>query len=435
VPLRDFLRRLAGTPQTDPAPAVPPLPRSVDDFLRATNPPPELASAVRRHASFLMSELDPNPRRAEPGHPWEAIDAAAHSRDDELHRAPSVAVLEAAGEIIHPASAQLASEVAHLESYTGEHSLPVFRAWRDMDEILLANFMVFADAVRETRYDLWIGDEAWEVDHYLHESPELKTAPYAFVTDFVGWLPMSDTEASLVTDHNAEMIEHVERHPWVRDAALFLGEPADVLDCPFGPGLPSIADWVTQRFAFPGYVLPRSFQPAAPSPGPPLIVAAVGGTASGAALLARVIEAFTLLRRELPDARLLAVCGPRIDPEGLPSPKGVTVVGFVDNLPHRLAGCHLGVVHGGLATTMELIAAGRPLIWVPLREHCEQQWHVAHRLRRHAAPPATAYENTSPEALAALMRERLGAAIHYAAIPSVGAARAADAIAALLGSG
>jgi hypothetical protein len=30
-----------------------------------------------------------------------------------------------------------------------------------MDEILLANFMVFDDVVRETDYDLWIGDEAW----------------------------------------------------------------------------------------------------------------------------------------------------------------------------------------------------------------------------------------------------------------------------------
>ena len=35
------------------------------------------------------------------------------------------------------------------------------------------------DVVRETRYNLWIGDEAWEVDHFLHENPELKTAPYA----------------------------------------------------------------------------------------------------------------------------------------------------------------------------------------------------------------------------------------------------------------
>ena len=55
-----------------------------------------------------------------------------------------------------------------------------------MDEILVANFMVFHDVVQDEPYDLWIGDEAWDVDHFLHENPELKTAAYAWLTDFVG---------------------------------------------------------------------------------------------------------------------------------------------------------------------------------------------------------------------------------------------------------
>ena len=45
-----------------------------------------------------------------------------------------------------------------------------------MDEILVANFMVFHDLVSETDYDLWIGDEGWEIDYYLHENPEQKRA-------------------------------------------------------------------------------------------------------------------------------------------------------------------------------------------------------------------------------------------------------------------
>jgi predicted glycosyltransferase len=351
-----------------------------------------------------------------------------------LAQPPTSAVLQVAGESIHPASSQLAGEVAHVESYAGEHSLPVFRAWRDMDEILLANFMVFADVVGETRYDLWIGDEAWEVDHFLHENPELKTAPYAFLTDFVGWLPMDDAEAALTSDHNAEMLEQVERHPWIRDAALFLGEAEDVIARPFGPGLPSMPGWVAEHFTFPGYVLPRGLDAVPPSdPGAPLVVASVGGTTSGGPLLRRVIEAFSLLRADIPDARLLAVCGPRIDPHEIPIGDGVEVAGYVENLPGRLAACDLAVVQGGLATTMELIAARRPFVWVPLRGHCEQQLHVAHRLRRHGAPPPTAYEQTQPEALAALMLERLRSEVRYAPIDPGGAARAAGAIAALLG--
>ena len=367
-----------------------------------------------------------------------AIAAELRSRCPDLEitwlaQPPAAAVLEAAGETIHPASAQLAGEIAHIEQYAGEHSLPVFRAWRDMDEILVANFMVFADAVRQTRYDLWIGDEAWEVDHFLHENPELKTAPYAFLTDFVGWLPMNDAEAPLVADHNAEMIEQVERYPRVRDIALFLGEPEDVIARPFGPNLPSMPDWVAQRFAFPGYVLPHDLQPAPPrADGPPRLIAAVGGTSSGEPLLRRVLDAFALLRADLPEAHMLAVCGPRIDPDGIPVPEGATVAGYVDDLPSQLAACDLAIVHGGLATTMELIAARRPFVWVPLRDHCEQQLHVAHRLRRLGAPPPTAYEHTGPEALAALMLDRLAAKAAYRPIEPGGAARAAAAISDLL---
>ena len=80
-------------------------------------------------------------------------------------------VLEARGERIHPASAFLASDSAHIESEASEHDLHCFQAWRRMDEILVANFMVFHDLVQDEHYDLWIGDEAWEVDYFLHENP------------------------------------------------------------------------------------------------------------------------------------------------------------------------------------------------------------------------------------------------------------------------
>jgi hypothetical protein len=70
--------------------------------------------------------------------------------------------------------------------------LHAFQAIRRMDEILIANFMVFHDVVREQPYDLWIGDEAWELDYFLHENPEQKRAAYGWLTDFVGWLPMPD---------------------------------------------------------------------------------------------------------------------------------------------------------------------------------------------------------------------------------------------------
>ena len=124
-----------------------------------------------------------------------------------------------------------------------------------MDEILLANFMVFHDLVRDEQYDLWIGDEAWELDYYLHENPEQKRAAYVWLTDFVGWLPMPDggeREAFLTADYNAEMIEHIARFPRVRDRAIFVGNPDDIVPDAFGPDLPLIRDWTEEHYDFAG---------------------------------------------------------------------------------------------------------------------------------------------------------------------------------------
>ena len=87
-----------------------------------------------------------------------------------------------------------------------------------------------------------IGDEAWDIDHYLHENPELKRTAFVWMTDFVGWLPMpagGEREAYLTADYNAEMIEHVERYPRIRDRAIFVGEPDDIVPDGFGPDLPA----------------------------------------------------------------------------------------------------------------------------------------------------------------------------------------------------
>ena len=40
-----------------------------------------------------------------------------------------------------------------------------------MDEVLIANFMVFQDAIEETNYDLVVADDAWDVDHYWRQHP------------------------------------------------------------------------------------------------------------------------------------------------------------------------------------------------------------------------------------------------------------------------
>src|SRR5205807_6773770 len=132
----------------------------------------------------------------------------------------------------HPASAWLVSESAHVEDESHEHDLNAFQAIRRMDEILVANFSVVQDLVETGDYDLVVGDESWELDHFWHENPELKRTAYVWMTDFVGWLPVPDggeRERMLTADYNAEMIEHVERFKRVRDRAIFVGDPDDIV--------------------------------------------------------------------------------------------------------------------------------------------------------------------------------------------------------------
>ena len=109
------------------------------------------------------------------------------------------------------------------------------------------------------------GDEAWDLDHFLHENPELKRAPFVWMTDFVGWVPMPDggeREAFLTSDYNAEMVEHVARYPSLRDRSVFVGDPADVVDLPLGPDLPTARAWTEEHFDFAGYVMGERPDPA-----------------------------------------------------------------------------------------------------------------------------------------------------------------------------
>jgi hypothetical protein len=84
------------------------------------------------------------------GHARRDVAIAAELRElrpeltvDWLAQDPVTRVLAGAGERIHPASAELASESAHIQAEAAGHDLHAFQAIRRMDEILLANFMVF----------------------------------------------------------------------------------------------------------------------------------------------------------------------------------------------------------------------------------------------------------------------------------------------------
>jgi predicted glycosyltransferase len=238
------------------------------------------------------------------------------------------------------------------------------------------------------------------------------------------------------------MIEQVTRFPRIRDRALFVGNPEDVVEGTFGPGLPRIRDWTRKHFEFPGYILP--FDPAEFADRDALrrrlgfrsdeqvVFVAVGGTGVGHHLIRKVVAAFSEARRLAPGLRMIVVAGPRIDPACLPQARGLEYRGFVPELYAHLAGCDLAVVQGGVSTCMELTATKRPFLYFPLRRHFEQQIHVAHRLDRYGAGTRMDYHQTEPEMLAHAIAEGLKRPVMYRDVETDGARRAAALLAPLI---
>jgi pimeloyl-ACP methyl ester carboxylesterase/predicted glycosyltransferase len=365
---------------------------------------------------------------------------------DWLAQHPVTTVLEARGEHIHPASSALASESGHIESECAEHDLHCFQAWRRMDEILLANFMVFHDIVEEDPYDLWIGDEAWELDYYLHENPEQKRAAYLWLTDFVGWLPMPDggaDEAYLTADYNAEMIDHIDRYPRLRDRAIFIGTPDDIVPDAFGPDLPAIRTWTEAHYDFSGDYI-TGFDPTdladreairaelGYGADDTVCIVTVGGSSAGAHLLRRVIDSFPEAQRAVPGLRMVVIAGPRIDPGQLPAHSGIEVRAYVHDLYRHLAVCDLAVVQGGLTTTMELVASNRPFLYFPLGHHFEQSFHVPHRLARYGAGKRMDYATSTAEVIAAAISEEIRKEVVYRPVDPEAVSRVAARIGELL---
>jgi pimeloyl-ACP methyl ester carboxylesterase/predicted glycosyltransferase len=425
--------------------------RIIEDFVHTVAPTPTTTRWVRasrrpKRALYLSSPIGL-------GHALRDVAIAGELRRhhpdlqiDWLAQHPVTKVLEAAGEQVHQASRFLANESAHIEDEAHEHDLHAFQAIRRMDEILVNNFTVFRDVVEEQHYDLVIGDEAWDVDYFLHENPELKRFAFAWMTDFVGWLPMpdgGDAEAALTADYNAEMIEQRARFKRVRDRSIFVGDADDIVPDSFGPDLPTIRAWTEENFDFAGYV--TGFDPADLADREALreelgyrrdervCIVTVGGSGVGGSLLRRAIAAIPIAQRKVDDLRFVVVAGPRIDPRSLPRRKGVTYRRFVPNLYRHLAACDLAVVQGGLTTCMELTANRRPFVYVPLQHHFEQNFHVTHRLRRHNAGHRMTYDEAAdPDALAAAIATAIAEPVDYLPVDGGGAARAASYLAELV---
>jgi predicted glycosyltransferase len=201
-------------------------------------------------------------------------------------------------------------------------------------------------------------------------------------------------------------------------------------------------DWIPRHFDFCGYVLgehPDQFgsrQELRARLGyredEKICIVTVGGSGVGAPLIRRILAAYPIAKRHIPELRMVVVTGPRLDPASFELPDGVEARGFVPDLDRHLAACDLAVVQGGLTTTMELAAAGTPFLYFPLRNHFEQNFHVAHRLDQYGAGRRMEYQSSDPDRIAAVMVEELARPVAFRPVEADGAARAAAMLAELL---
>ena len=268
-----------------------------------------------------------------------------------------------------------------------------------------------------------IGDEAWDVDYYYHENPELKRQPFVFLTDFVGCLPMEEatsarrTCAPTATPTTSSTWRAI---PYVRDAAIFVGNPDDVTEQPFGPG-PAAASatgpTATSRIA--GYTLPFDPRALADTERAARSATAIAATRSSSSpRSAAPRSARPLLRQDragLP-AHEAAGAGAAHDPRRRPaavarrrsrSMTGLEVRPYVHNLFEHLACCDLALVQGGLSTCMELVATRRPFLSFPLRAPLRAVRPRPNRLHNYGADRAVRFrELTTRGARRARARRR-----------------------------
>lgn len=307
----------------------------------------------------------------------------------------------------------------------------------------LRNVKTLDRVTSRERFDLVIGDETYEIGIAFRKDPDLKKAPFVIIYDFVGLESMTRNPMEKLGAYywNRVWTDNIKHLSEWSDLALFLGEEEDVPDRKFGPFLPNRRQAAKAQCKFVGYVLSfdtsEHFDKATIRTKlgygeEPLIVCSIGGTAIGRDLLELCGQAYRIIREEISDVRMVLVCGPRLDPESLDVPEGVDVRGYVPALYEHLAVCDLGITQGGAATTLELTALGRPFLYFPLQDHCEQRLHVAERVARHHAGVRMEFSQTTPDTLAQQVIAHLGKETDYASIPTDGAQKAVQLIGQLL---
>ncbi|MGA9150985.1 MAG: glycosyltransferase [Candidatus Nitrosopolaris sp.] len=99
------------------------------------------------------------------------------------------------------------------------------------------------------------------------------------------------------------------------------------------------------------------------------ILVCAGGTNAGRYLIEKSLEAYGKLKNRL-DIDLVLVSGPNLK---LDAPNDVRNLGYIDNLHEYIYACDLVISLAGRSTIDESIVYGTPGIFIPIKNHFEQE--------------------------------------------------------------
>ena len=345
---------------------------------------------------------------------------------------PASDVLEKEGEKLMPEASLLYSSNLELENSAKEYKANLVQWVKTVQKGWSKNVRVYAKISETYDFDLWVGDEPYDIMIALVKNPSFKKCPFIVINDCLGL----DTNSWNIMEHlivsmtNKAWMDFLRSEPPLAELNIIIGEREDIPDKSFGFMRPNRRR-IAEKFAkFVGYVLPEDIEKFKDKAyarkilgygNELLILCSIGGTSAGKDLLDLCIDAYPVMKQKIPNLKMILVCGPRLSADSFKAPEGVKVFGYIPDLYRHLGAADLSIVTGGGTITLELTALERPFLYFPLRDHAEQQFAVAPRCKRHNAGVRMDYAKTTPEQLAEAVVSNISKQVNYPKLPIKGA--------------